>query len=150
MRQILFHPNSYKMWAGTAQTVSPLAMGWTVRGSNTGGGEIFHSRADRPKAPPKPLHSGYRISFPEVKRRRRGVNHKPPFSADVKEKVDLYLYSPSGLSWPVLGWNLPYNLLYIHTYTLYYRQYNIPFVPNMKKVPSYSEVTTALLGFVAY
>jgi len=24
-------------------------------------------------------------------------------SAEVKERVELYLYSPSGLSWPVLG-----------------------------------------------
>jgi hypothetical protein len=30
-----------------------------------------------------------------------------PSSAKVKEKVELYLYSPSGTSWPVLGWPLP-------------------------------------------
>jgi len=29
-----------------------------------------------------------------------------PSSAEVKERVDLYLYSPSGPSWPVLGWTL--------------------------------------------
>jgi hypothetical protein len=28
-------------------------------------------------------------------------------SAEVKERVGLYLYSPSGPSWPVTGWNLP-------------------------------------------
>ena len=28
-------------------------------------------------------------------------------SAEVKERVELYLYSPSGRSWPVLGWTLP-------------------------------------------
>jgi hypothetical protein len=27
----------------------------------------------------------------------------PPSSAEVKERVELYLYSPSGPSWPVLG-----------------------------------------------
>jgi hypothetical protein len=26
-----------------------------------------------------------------------------PSSAEVKERVELYLYTPSGLSWPVLG-----------------------------------------------
>jgi len=42
-------------------------------------------------------------SFPEVKRPGRGVNHPPPSSADVKEGVELYIYSDSGLSWTVLG-----------------------------------------------
>ena len=42
-------------------------------------------------------------SFPEVKRRGRGVEHPPPSSAEVKEGVHLYLYSPYGPSWPVLG-----------------------------------------------
>jgi hypothetical protein len=32
---------------------------------------------------------------------------RPRRSADVKERVQLYLNSPSGPSWPVLGWNLP-------------------------------------------
>ena len=46
-------------------------------------------------------------SFPGVKRPGRGVSHPPPSSTEVKERVDLYLYSPSGPSWPILGWNLP-------------------------------------------
>jgi hypothetical protein len=46
-------------------------------------------------------------SFPGVKRPRRGVDHPPPCSAEVKERVELYLYSPSGPSWPVIGWTLP-------------------------------------------
>jgi len=36
--------------------------------------------------------------FPEVKRPGRGVDHTPPFSAEVKERVELHLYSPSGPS----------------------------------------------------
>jgi hypothetical protein len=35
-------------WAGIAQSVQRLATGWTVRGSKTGGCEIFHTRPDRP------------------------------------------------------------------------------------------------------
>ena len=31
-----------------------------------------------------------------------------PSSAEVKERVELYLYSPSGSSWPLLGWTLLY------------------------------------------
>jgi len=33
-----------------------------------------------------------------------------PVSAEVKERVQLYLYSPFGPSWPVLGWVLPLPL----------------------------------------
>jgi hypothetical protein len=49
-------------------------------------------------------------TFPEVKRPGRGVDHPSPFSAEVKERVELYLYSPSGPSWPVLRSTLPLPL----------------------------------------
>ena len=42
-----------------------------------------------------------------VKRPGRGVDHPPPSNAEVKERVELYLYSFSGSSWPVVWWNLP-------------------------------------------
>jgi len=48
-------------------------------------------------------------SFPGVKRPGCGVDHPLTSSADeVKEKVELYLYSTFGPSWPVIGWTLPY------------------------------------------
>jgi len=77
-------------------------MGWTVRGSNAGGGEIFPTRPDWPWGPPSLLYSGYRV-FPGVKRSGCGVDHPPLSSAEVKERVKLQIYSPSGFSWPVLG-----------------------------------------------
>jgi hypothetical protein len=46
-------------------------------------------------------------SFPGVKRSGRGVDHPPLSIAEVKERIQLYLYSPSGPSWPVIGWLLP-------------------------------------------
>jgi hypothetical protein len=49
-------------------------------------------------------------SFPWVKRPGRGVEPSPPSSAEVRERVELYIYSPSGPSWPVLGWPLPLPL----------------------------------------
>jgi hypothetical protein len=76
---------------------------WTVRGSNPGGGKIFRSRPDRPWGPPSLLYNGYWVYFPGVKRPGRGVDRPPPSSAEVKERVELYLYSPSGSSWPVTG-----------------------------------------------
>jgi len=49
-----------------AQAVQWMATGWTVRGSNPGGGEIFRTCPDRTWGPPSPLHNGYRV-FPGVK-----------------------------------------------------------------------------------
>ena len=84
-----------------------LATGWTFRRSNPGGGEIFSTRSDRPWGPPSLLHNGYRVCFLGVKRPGNGVNHPPPSSAEVKEKVELFLDSPFGPSRPVLGWTSP-------------------------------------------
>jgi hypothetical protein len=42
-------------------------------------------------------------SLPGVKRPGRGVDHPFPASAKVKERVELYLYTTSGLSWLVIG-----------------------------------------------
>jgi len=71
--------------------------------SRCGEGEIFRTRPDRPWGPPSLLYDGYRLFFPGVKRPGRDVDHPPSSSAEVKERVELYVYSPSGPSWPVLG-----------------------------------------------
>jgi hypothetical protein len=42
-------------------------------------------------------------SFPGVRRPGRGVDHPHLTSAKVKERVEQYIYSLSGPSWPVLG-----------------------------------------------
>jgi len=42
-------------------------------------------------------------SFLGVKRPGHGVDHPPPSGAKVKERVELYLYSPYGPSWSLLG-----------------------------------------------
>ena len=44
-----------------------------------------------------------RVSLPGVKWPGRGVDHPPPSSTKVKERVELYPYSPSGPSWPGQG-----------------------------------------------
>jgi hypothetical protein len=74
-------------------------------------GEIFRTRQDRPWGPPSLLYNGYRV-IPGGKTAGawRGADHPPSSSAEVKERVELYLYSPSGPSWPVLGKPLPLPL----------------------------------------
>jgi len=55
-------------------------------------------------------------SLPGAKRPGRGVDYPPPSGAEVKERVELYLYSNSGPSWPVLWWPLPLPLPFIQTF----------------------------------
>jgi hypothetical protein len=78
-------------------------------------GEIFRTRPDRLWGPLSLLHNGYRV-FPGVKWLERGLSHSSPSSTEVKGRVEKYLYSPSGPSWPVLGWNLPLPLPFIYIF----------------------------------
>jgi hypothetical protein len=52
------------------------------------------------------LYNGYCV-FLGSKAARVWLDHPPPSGAEVNERVGLHLYSPSGPSWPVLGWILP-------------------------------------------
>jgi hypothetical protein len=81
------------------------------RNKNPGGVDIFRTRPDQPWGPPSLLYNGYRVFFPGVKRPRLGVNHPPQFSAEVKERVELYLYSSSRPSLPVLGRNFTFTVV---------------------------------------
>jgi hypothetical protein len=58
------------------------------------GGEIFRNRSDRLWCPHSLVHIRYRSSFPGVKRPGRGFDHPVLSSADVKERVELYIYPP--------------------------------------------------------
>jgi len=100
--------NNASEWrrAGTAQSVQRLATGWTVRGSNPGGGEIFRTRPDRLWGPPSLLYNGYRVFSGGKAGRGVALTTNP----QVKERVELYLYSHSGPKWPVLGCTLPLPL----------------------------------------
>ena len=80
-------------------------------------GELFRTLPGRPWGPPSLLYNGYQAghgahpasctigigSFPAVKRPGRGVDHPLTSSAEAKERVQLYLYSSPGTSWPILG-----------------------------------------------
>ena len=71
--------------------------------NNPGWGERFWTYPVRPRGPPSLLWDGYRVSFPGVKRPGRGVNHPSSSSAEVKERVELYVYLPSVPNWHVTG-----------------------------------------------
>ena len=88
------------MWAGTAVGIV-TRYGLDGRGSNLGEGEIFRIHPDRPWVAPASYTTGTG-SFQEAKRPRRGVDHPPPSTVNVKERVEVYLYSPSGPSWLVV------------------------------------------------
>jgi len=61
------------------------------------GGQIYH-----PGAHPASCTMGAGSS-PGVKRPGGVVDHPPPSSAEVKERVELYIYTPFETSWPVMG-----------------------------------------------
>ena len=77
-------------------------LGWTVRGSNPDWERFSAPFQTGPEDHPAFHKMGTR-SFLGVKRPGRGFDHPLLSSAEVKERVELCLYSPSGPSWPVLG-----------------------------------------------
>ena len=93
------------IWAGISQSVWRLTKGLTVRGSNPGVGENFRTRPDRPCGPPSLLYDGYRV-FTGGKAVGAWRWPPTPSSAEVKGRVELYLYFLCGPSFPVLGWTL--------------------------------------------
>jgi hypothetical protein len=60
-----------------------LATGWTVQGSNPGGGEISRTCPDRPWSPPRLLYDGYRVFLEVRKRPGYDSDPSPPSSAEI-------------------------------------------------------------------
>ena len=98
----IFYHASPKGGPGQLSWYSDLLLAGRPRDRIPVGGEIFRTRAGRPWGPPSVPYNGYRV-FPGGKAAGNGVDHPPPSSAEVKERVELYLYSPSEPLWPVLG-----------------------------------------------
>jgi len=89
-----------KVVALTNKLATPTRYGQDGLGIEFRWGEIFRTRPDRRWGPPSLLYNGYWVSLAGLKRPGRGVNHPPASSAEFKEGIELY--TPSGLSWPVL------------------------------------------------
>ena len=94
-----FYLGTWVQRAGITQSVLRFPTGWTVRGSNPGGARLSTPVQTGPGAHPA-SHTMSTGSFPGINS-GRGV----PFTthAGVKERVELYLYSPCGPSWSVIG-----------------------------------------------
>jgi hypothetical protein len=115
------------LWIAMAQLV--FATGWTVRGSNPGGGEIFRTCPDQPWGPASLLYNWYRVSFPGVES-GRSVTLTPHSLLVPKSKnsVELYLYPPFGPLWPVTDIDIDIfvNCSWVDTrwqYTFTHKQY---------------------------
>jgi len=74
-----------------------------VWGSNSSGGKIFSTHPDQPWGPTSLLYNGYQVSFPGVKWLGHGIDHLHQSTPEVKERVNIHLYSSSGPSWSLLG-----------------------------------------------
>ena len=66
-------------------------------------GKFFRTHPGRPYGPPNLLYNGYCVSFLGVKRPGRSVDYQTPSGVEVKERVQLYIYSPSVPSCPAVG-----------------------------------------------
>ena len=106
---LLHEHYTQRMTHNKAHTSSFNVTGWTARGSNPGGGEIFRTRPDRPWGPPSLLYNGYRV-FPGGKAAGAWCWSPTPSRAEIKERVELNIYLPFGPLWHVLGWTLPLPL----------------------------------------
>jgi hypothetical protein len=62
------------------------------------------------------LIHGNSVYFPGVKRPRHIIKQPLPFNVEVKERVELYLYSPSGISWRVLEQHFIYLFIFLFIY----------------------------------
>jgi hypothetical protein len=95
-------------WGSSVGIATRYGLDGTEIETRWGGGRFSAPVQTGPGAHPAAYRMGTG-SFPGEKWPGRCVDH-PPSSARVKERVGLYLYSPSGPSWPVLGRTVPLPL----------------------------------------
>ena len=81
-------------WCGPTQRIlySDWTMGWTVRGSNPGGEELFRTHPDSPWGP-SASYAVRALSFSEVKRLGRGVNYPSHIAPRLKKSRVITLHA---------------------------------------------------------
>ena len=78
------------------QSVQRLATGWTFRGSNPGGDEIFRTCPGRPWEPPGLLYNGYRVFPAGIVWSGRDADSSPSSSAVVMKRQSYTSTPPMG------------------------------------------------------
>jgi hypothetical protein len=78
-----------------------LVAGWS--GDRIPVGARFPTPAQTGTGTHPALYSGYKVFFREVKWPAHGVDHPHLSNTEVKERLELYLCSPSVPLWPVVG-----------------------------------------------
>ena len=81
----------YMVWVGTVQSATPCGLNGPGIESRWGGARFSSPVQSDPGAQPASCKMGTG-SFPAVKRPGRGVDHPPSSRAEVKERVELYVY----------------------------------------------------------
>jgi hypothetical protein len=71
--------------------------------------------------------------FLGLKRLGRGADHPPPSKCQGHERVELYLYSPSGPSWPVIERTLTFYLFSLMIAPVYKLKYVVVEPYNIQK-----------------
>jgi hypothetical protein len=99
-----------KSWPGQFRRHSDLLRLWRSE-IETPVGSRFSAPIQSSPVPRAPISSklGYKVSCLGVRRPESVVDHTSPHSAEVKERVEVYLYSPSELLWLVLVWTAALN-----------------------------------------
>ena len=102
--QFSVHTDQYVCVFGSGSSVCIATdYGLDGPGSNPGGGGPRFSAPVQTGSEAYPASYTMCIgSFTGVKWQGRGIDHPPPSSAEIKERIQLYLYSPSGPLWHVL------------------------------------------------
>ena len=123
-------PTLRSVAAGIVYSVSRVTTYWAARGSNPGGGEVFHAVPDIPRGPPSHLYSECCVSLPRVKQTVCGVDQAPLSSAEVVNGLSYTSNPPTslhGLYWLTLYYDQN-ALLWIHTSaTKIYSRMNLRF-----------------------
>jgi hypothetical protein len=113
-RALYTYVNVRTFRAGIVLSVWRLTVVWTA-GDRKPAGAIFSTPV---QTSPGPRLASYTVGtgslFPVVARQGCGGNHPPPSTAEVKERVELYLCSPSGPTCRVLLSAVPYTCMHPH------------------------------------